>query len=183
MITDHGESVCILDIEHSALNSFITHFTPYTTSSDTSLSHIYLSSFDLPNNLASEFASLFNSVTDCITSTPIAIASVDVFASKKYKPVAKKIQPVLTELPEKYRIIQKITGDPLADIPSLNLHPPAFAPSSRYNKDKSSIRTILVTFYSQKNDRSCTTLFRFKKKASPLMIQNVADSILTSSHQ
>jgi hypothetical protein len=139
MIADHGESVCILDIGHSASNSFITHFTPYTASSDTSLSHIYLSSCDLPNNLAPEFASLFNSVTDSITSTPIAIASADVFASKKYKPVAKKIRPVLTELPEKYRIIRKITGDPLADIPTLNPNPPAFAPSSRYNEERKQV--------------------------------------------
>ena len=36
-----------------------------------------------------------------------------VVTKKKYKPVAKKVRPVITELPGKYRIIREIKGDPL----------------------------------------------------------------------
>jgi hypothetical protein len=38
--------------------------------------------------------------------------TVSVFTSKKYKPVALKVKPVYTELPDQYKIKQNITGDP-----------------------------------------------------------------------
>jgi hypothetical protein len=38
---------------------------------------------------------------------------------KKYKPVAKKIKPIVAELPGRYRIIREIQGDPLGNIPVL----------------------------------------------------------------
>ena len=37
--------------------------------------------------------------------TPSRDPDVDTFASRKYKPVARKIQPVLADLPEKFRIV------------------------------------------------------------------------------
>ncbi len=37
----------------------------------------------------------------------------------KYKPVALKVKPVYTELPEEYRIKRDIRGDPLAELPRL----------------------------------------------------------------
>jgi hypothetical protein len=52
---------------------------------------------------------------------------------KKYKPVAQKVCPVIAELPNHFQIIQNIIGDPLADMPKLNPHPPPFAPSPRYS--------------------------------------------------
>ena len=42
-----------------------------------------------------------------------------VVMKKKYKLVAKKVKPVVTELPGKYRIIREIQGDPLAKMPVL----------------------------------------------------------------
>ena len=42
------------------------------------------------------------------------------FATKKYKPVALKVKPVMGTLPDKFRIERKILGDPLAEMPKLN---------------------------------------------------------------
>jgi len=41
----------------------------------------------------------------------------------KYKPVAKKVKPVVMELPGKYRIIWEIKGDLLANMPVLEMIP------------------------------------------------------------
>ena len=61
---------------------------------------------------------------------------VSVYAGKKYKPVALKVKPVYTELPEQYRIKREIKGDPLEGMPSLNPNPPEFVPTGRYSKER-----------------------------------------------
>lgn len=68
------------------------------------------------------------------TATPTSV-----FVGKKYKPVAEKIKPVLTELPAKFRIERKITGDPLANLPVLNPNPPEFTPTGRYTAERKEI--------------------------------------------
>ena len=88
---------------------------------------------------------LTNMTPECVqtTSAPllpydlaVAYATIKVTAKKptkkKYKPVALKVRPVLTDLPDKFRIIRNITGDPLADIPILDPNPAEFAPYGRY---------------------------------------------------
>src|SRR5208282_1818630 len=62
---------------------------------------------------------------------PVLIAT-----KKKYKPVARKVRPVLDDLPAKFHIIRNILGDPLADLPVLNPHPPSFTPTGRYTKER-----------------------------------------------
>ncbi|KAG5348611.1 hypothetical protein C0989_009501 [Termitomyces sp. Mn162] len=52
--------------------------------------------------------------------------------SKKYKPVARKVKPVLGTSPEEFRIERCITGDPLADMLKLDSNPPDFKPTGRY---------------------------------------------------
>ena len=47
---------------------------------------------------------------------------------KKYKPVAVKVRPIVGELPGKFRIIRKIIGDPLEQLPTLSSKPPKFVP-------------------------------------------------------
>jgi hypothetical protein len=59
----------------------------------------------------------------------IADTPFSVFAGKKYKPVGIKVHPLYTELPEQYRIKRKITGDPLAELPTLNPNPGDFVPT------------------------------------------------------
>src|SRR5277367_2582255 len=57
-------------------------------------------------------------------------------AKKKYKPVARKVRPVLEDLPGKFRIIRNIIGDPLAGLPTLNPNPPPFIPTGRYTQER-----------------------------------------------
>ena len=52
----------------------------------------------------------------------------EVYAGKKYKPVALKVRPVYAELPDQYRIKREIKGDPLAGMPPLNPRPRDFEP-------------------------------------------------------
>ena len=55
---------------------------------------------------------------------------------KKYKPVALKVKPVIGELPDKFRIIRWITGDPLQNLPMLPMNPPPFTPTGRYTQER-----------------------------------------------
>jgi hypothetical protein len=54
----------------------------------------------------------------------------------KYKPVAKKVHPVIRELPEKFCIECKIIRNPLDDLPVLNPNPPLFIPTDRYTLER-----------------------------------------------
>ena len=56
--------------------------------------------------------------------------------TKKYKPVARKIRPVIGELPDRFRIIRNIIGDPLESLPTLNPKPPPFTPCGRYTQER-----------------------------------------------
>ncbi|KAF9538175.1 hypothetical protein CPC08DRAFT_608265, partial [Agrocybe pediades] len=60
----------------------------------------------------------------------------DIYAKKKYKPVAKRTKPVSTDLPEKFRVVRHIIGDPLESMPTLSPHPPDFVPTGRYTADR-----------------------------------------------
>ncbi len=67
-------------------------------------------------------------------NTPIAT-----YAGKKYKPVSRKVRPIATELPERYRIIRHIKGDALKDMPVLPTRPAPFEPIGRYTNDRMQI--------------------------------------------
>jgi hypothetical protein len=79
-------------------------------------------------------ANIFTSRTSSDTLYPIFAAT-----KKKYKPIALKVRPVITNLPDRFRIIRNIIGDPLEHMPSLNPHPPPFTPSPRYNVEQKAI--------------------------------------------
>jgi hypothetical protein len=57
-------------------------------------------------------------------------------AKKKYKPIAKKVCPVIGELPDKFRIERKIIGNPLNNLPTLNPNPPPFIPPDCYTLER-----------------------------------------------
>ena len=59
-----------------------------------------------------------------------------VSTGKKYKPVDKKVKPVLGTLPEEFRVVREIIGDPLADLPVLPTSPPEFTPTGRYTAER-----------------------------------------------
>lgn len=64
------------------------------------------------------------------------IVETEKAASYKYKPVALKVKPLHADLPEKYRIIRDIKGDPLENMPVLNPKPPDFKPTGRYTQER-----------------------------------------------
>src|SRR6266850_1860688 len=51
---------------------------------------------------------------------------------KKYKPVAKKVKLIIGALLVQFRIMRNITGDPLADMPTLLTNPTKFTLTGRY---------------------------------------------------
>jgi hypothetical protein len=55
---------------------------------------------------------------------------------KKYKPVAQKVCPIPTTLPNKYHIVRNISGDPLENMPTLDPNPPPFTPTARYTEER-----------------------------------------------
>ena len=59
-----------------------------------------------------------------------------VSTGKKYKPVDMKVRPVYGTLPEEFRIVRNITGDPLAGMPQLSPTPPEFSPKGRYTQER-----------------------------------------------
>ena len=65
-----------------------------------------------------------NSMTSVLAKGIVTMRGI--VTKKKYKPVAKKVKPVIAKLPEKYQIVQNIVGDPLETMPSLDLNPPPF---------------------------------------------------------
>ena len=67
------------------------------------------------------------------------IVKPEVSVYTKYKPVALKVKPVYTELPEKFRIKREIKGDPLRDLPKLNPNPPEYKSIGRYTQERKDI--------------------------------------------
>jgi len=112
--------------------------------------------FELPGNSPDPPRSLFTLIDDLEhqLSGPGPVlytkgASVEVFEmeappphkdlkgiahKKKYKKVANRVRPVEAETPPEFRIVRKITGDPLADLPTLSTNPPDFTPGVRYTE-------------------------------------------------
>jgi len=76
-------------------------------------------------------------LTECALTKVSLEEAVDVACfAKKYKPVALKVKPVLGTLPERFRIIRKITGNPLKGLPKLPEHPPEFSLKGRYTVER-----------------------------------------------
>ncbi|EIW51291.1 uncharacterized protein TRAVEDRAFT_80274, partial [Trametes versicolor FP-101664 SS1] len=67
---------------------------------------------------------------------PERTAEAFLSTKKKYKPVARKVRPVLGSTPEQFRVERNITGDPLADMPELPTNPTDFVPTGRYTAER-----------------------------------------------
>jgi hypothetical protein len=75
--------------------------------------------------------------TLCLAPTVNPSLSGDCHAyvgKKKYKLVTKKVKPIGATLPEEFRIVRNIQGDPLVDLPILSPFPINFLPTSRYDQ-------------------------------------------------
>src|SRR5436190_23493078 len=62
--------------------------------------------------------------------------TIPVFAARKYKPVANRVKPVKTTLPEELRIVRKAHKDALQGLPVRPTHPPEFTPGERYTIER-----------------------------------------------
>ena len=71
--------------------------------------------------------------------TDTETVTVHLSTKKKYKPVALKVKPHIGTLADKFRIIRNIIGDPLKDLPTLPVIPPAFSPTGRYTEERKEI--------------------------------------------
>jgi hypothetical protein len=130
-----------LIISLDSVNSlvFVEAYTPIPSSDSSTLPRIYLSTCDLPDTKSSTFSNTTHTHADSLTSPSDQLAPyTDLFlsAKKKYKPVTKKVRPVIGELPEKFCIERKIIGNPLDDLPTLNPNPPSFIPSDCYTLER-----------------------------------------------
>lgn len=54
----------------------------------------------------------------------------------KYKPVDKKVRPVIQELLAEFRIRREIKGDPLVEMPELLPNLPGFELKGRYTQER-----------------------------------------------
>jgi hypothetical protein len=111
--------------------AFVEAYTPIPSSDLSTLSHIYLSACDCPDTKSSTFRTTYTSADSSTFASEQFAPYTNLFLStkKKYKPVAKKVHPVIGELPEKFRIECKIIGNPLDDLLALNPNPPPFKPT------------------------------------------------------
>src|ERR1700677_2254779 len=139
LIPDQGEFAII--INHNS-NNGATHIEAFTqipiSSISSPVSHVYLSACNLFDSNCTTIHTPNVDTTPDIEKSHKKLKTISMFLlmKKKYKPVAKKIHSVIAELPEKFRIIRKITGDPLADLPVLNPDPPLFVPRGRYTEEQ-----------------------------------------------
>ena len=102
-----------------------------------------------PNSLDDHFADIYLSACDSDTiscnllstgATPPTVEEfVSTYVTRKYKPVAKKVKSVVTQSPEKFRVVREIKGDPLEHMPVLNPIPPPFTPKGRYTEERKAI--------------------------------------------
>lgn len=59
-----------------------------------------------------------------------------VFAARKYKKVADRVKPLLTDLPDQFRIVRREHPDPLADLPEVPEKAPPFSPGQRFTQER-----------------------------------------------
>jgi hypothetical protein len=169
LIDRKNDYALIISFDSVNSSAVIESYTPLSSLHSSTLSCAYLSACDRPglsttcNNIDS-FGStfdVFTSIKNSLNKTQKHLShSANIFLSskKKYKPVAKKVRPVIGELPKKFRIKRKIIGDPLDTIPTLNPNPhPSNQQINILSSDViESTKITLETFYGQPKETSCT---------------------------
>jgi hypothetical protein len=139
-----NDYVLIISLDSVDSSAFVEAYTPILSSDSSTLSRIYLSTCNFLDTPSSTFRNTTHTPADSTTAFSTTSSSTrlapytDLFlsAKKKYKPIAKKVRPVIGELPEKFHIERKIIGNPLDDLPVLKPNPPPFKPSDRYTLER-----------------------------------------------
>jgi len=106
---------------------------PLSEAPDELRSHSYFFMTD-----ADEPASIHVYQLDLCTKNPPPTdeSPTPVYITRRYKPVAKRIKPVPTTLPEQFRIQRRPVPNALDDIPTLPTHPPDFVSGKRYTQER-----------------------------------------------
>jgi hypothetical protein len=118
LVERENDYVLVISLDSVNSSAFVKAYTPIPSSDSSTLSHIYLSACDYPDTPSSTLYNMVHTPADSTTSPSTTFPFdrlapyTDLFlsAKKKYKPVAKKVCPVIGELPEKFRIERKIIG-------------------------------------------------------------------------
>jgi hypothetical protein len=134
-----NDYVLIISLDSVNFSVFVEAYTPIQSQYSSTLSCIYLSACDLPDTELSTFCNTTSTHSDSTTSASKCLTPyTDLFLStkKKYKPVTKKVRPVIGELPEKFCIQCKSIGNPLNDLPVLNPNPLPFIPTDQYTLEQ-----------------------------------------------
>ena len=88
---------------------------------------------DFPHSTLSPFYTFLSLTQSVLLSVHLSAFSATydfdpILHSLAYKPVAKKVRPVLAPLEEEYRVLRRLPDDPLAGLIPLPTHPPGFVP-------------------------------------------------------
>ena len=84
----------------------------------------------------------FLSSTQSVLSPSHVSALLDTYSfdftshSLAYKPVAKKVWPVLAPLEEEYRVLRRLPDDPLTGLKTLPTNPLDFVPGQRFTQER-----------------------------------------------
>jgi hypothetical protein len=139
LVERENDYALIISLDSVNSSAFVEAYTPIQSPDSSTLLRIYLSTCDFPDTESSTFYNTTNTPSNSTTSAPEHLAPyTDLFLStkNKYKPVAKKVHPVIGELPKKFCIEHKIIGNPLDNLPVLNPNPPPFIPTDRYTLER-----------------------------------------------
>jgi hypothetical protein len=121
----------IISLDSVNSSAFVEAYTPIPSPDPSTLSHIHLSACDFPDTKSLTLCNTTNSTT--FASEHLApYTYLFLSTKKKYKPVAKKVRPVIGELPKKFWIEHKIIGNPLKNLPVLNPNLLPFIPTDHY---------------------------------------------------
>ena len=154
MISDQGEIATIIEFDSTSDSATILSFSPINSDSSTlstlDLSRLYLQA-SIPLTLIPQAGSqiyafptsdavypnqIQHSDSPTIATFETTLKRKGVVTKKKYKPVAQKVKSVIAELPDRFRIVRHIIGDPLEHMPTLNPNPPPFTPTGRYTHER-----------------------------------------------
>jgi hypothetical protein len=126
LVERENDYALIISLDSVNSLAFVEAYTPIHSPDSSTLSCIYLSTCYFPDTESSTFCNTTSTPSNSMTSASKHLAPyTNLFLStkKKYKPVAKKIPPVIGELPEKFHIECKNHWQPTRQLTSTQSQP------------------------------------------------------------
>jgi hypothetical protein len=157
LVEREDDYALIISLDSVNSSAFVEAYTPIPSPDSSTIPHIYLSTCDLPDTKSLTFSHTNYTHADSLPlSSDCLVPYTDLFLStkKNYKPVTKRICPVIGELPKKFHIERKIIAihstTYQSSTPTLrHSHLPTATPSS----DETNLtRIILATSCGQQRE-------------------------------